>query len=142
MTFEPRPGGAVDKCPCSWCEQTRDHEGYQRRLADEQTMADTVAVGSDEELTVMRKANSVMARRLAVLENDNAVLVRRIEEFERMQHGWNTVSAPASIAKTDLINRIAYVLRTFYYAELSLSSVQPLLALCLELNPEIVEQRR
>jgi chromosome segregation ATPase len=38
--------------------------------------------------------------------------------------------------------RIASVLRTFYYADLTLSNVQPLLALCVEMNPDIIEQRR
>lgn len=38
--------------------------------------------------------------------------------------------------------RVALTLKTFYTAPLSLSSVQPLLALALELNPELVERRR
>ena len=90
---------------------------FQERLAAERAMADTVAVGSDEEVRQLCK--------------DNAVLMKRIEELE---------------AEGELLNiglaRIAYVLRTFYYAQLSISAIQPLLALCLELNPEIVEQRR
>lgn len=48
-------------------------------------------------------------------------------------------------AAVDLLaerKRIAAVLATFYRAELSMSSVQPLLALALELNPELVERTR
>jgi|SRR6516162_2926506 hypothetical protein len=42
----------------------------------------------------------------------------------------------------ETLERIAYVLRTFYYAQISLSTIQPVIALALELNPELVEQRR
>lgn len=48
-------------------------------------------------------------------------------------------------AAVDLLaerKRIAAVLATFYRAELSMSSVQPLLALALELNPDLVERKR
>lgn len=38
--------------------------------------------------------------------------------------------------------RIAKVLAAFYRAELSMSSVQPILALALELNPDLVERAR
>lgn len=38
--------------------------------------------------------------------------------------------------------QIAAVLATFYRAELSMSSVQPLLTLALELNPDLVERTR
>lgn len=41
-----------------------------------------------------------------------------------------------------VISRIAAILATFYHAELSMSSVQPLLALALELNPDLVERAR
>lgn len=48
-------------------------------------------------------------------------------------------------AAVDLLaerKRIADVLATFYRAELTMSSVQPILALALELNPELVERKR
>jgi hypothetical protein len=38
--------------------------------------------------------------------------------------------------------RIAAILATFYRAELSMSSVQPILALALEMNPNLVERAR
>jgi hypothetical protein len=119
---------------------------FKQRLAAERAMADTVAVKGDDEVRLLSKAldtanqNGVAAMyRIEKLTKDNTALVKRIEELEAQR----SVYAPKAMHDAhDLITRIAYVLRTFYYAELSMSSVQPLLALCLELNPEIVEQRR
>jgi len=119
-------------------------EHYKQRLADEQTMADTVATGSDEEVKAMSAEAKWWQSRtyerqeeVRQLQKDNAVLVTRIEELEAAaQKRGDTAGL------LDLLARIAYVLRTFYYAELSLSSVQPIIALAMELNPEIVEHKR
>jgi hypothetical protein len=146
----------------------RTVERFQQRLADEQAMADTVATGSDEEVRRLQWDIKLLSEDKAVLMGDNAVLVARIEELEalrtttardadncimELQHRIVELELARQseidlkgkrdgVIDNDLLMRIAYVLRTFYYAELSMSSVQPLLALCLELNPEIVEQRR
>lgn len=58
------------------------------------------------------------------------------------QAEWKAAALHASTASLDharTIARIAAILATFYRAELSMSSVQPLLALAIELNPDLVE---
>jgi cell division protein FtsB len=100
---------------------------FAQRLADADTMADTVAINSHDEILLLSKQN-------AELRKDNAALVARIEALE--------ATRPVVQEAHDTLARIAYVLRTFYFAELSLSTLQPLMALAIELNPQIVEQRR
>jgi len=173
---------------------------YKQRLADEQMMADTVAVKSDDEVSILTSqiralnalvqkeqrenerlvsANKLIAQeceqvrelkgRNALLESmlsrgetklseENALLRRslgvlntRIEELEdRNKELEEYVGSGANEQKLDMLvgelkereARIAAVLKKFYYTELSISSVQPLVALCLELNPDMVEQKR
>jgi hypothetical protein len=147
----------MDGCECFRCQQLRAAQltpakafeaeavkaaqstlkRYQQRLADEQAMADTVATGSDDEIMMLRSQLKALIVLNGTVQRDNITLTARIEELEAARQKRGDTSA-----LLDQLARIAYVLRTFYFAELSLSSVQPLLALCLELNPEIVEQKR
>jgi hypothetical protein len=67
-----------------------------------------------------------------------SVLNNRIDELEGDRHN---VSSDAE-ALLERLEHIAAVLKTFYFAPVTISSLQPILALALEFNPDIVEQRR
>lgn len=69
--------------------------------------------------------------------------VRRPDEAFTSQE-WQAAARPVSLPcdHERALARIAAILATFYHAELSMSSVQPLLALALELNPDLMEQKR
>jgi hypothetical protein len=95
---------------------------FQKRLADAETMRDTQLDGTEN----------------ALLRRSLGVLTKRIEELEAEI---DTMRGELIEAVPDL-ERIASTLRTFYFAELTASAIQPILALTLELNPDIVEQRR
>jgi hypothetical protein len=73
-----------------------------------------------------------------ILREDNAVLIARIEELEGEIDEIRGTATPL----LEQLERMAATLKTFYYAELSMSTLQPILALCIELNPEIMEKRR
>lgn len=100
---------------------------FKQRLADEHTMRDTIADVREPQREINR-LNSA--------------------HLEQIERSWPSVDTPAVRmvnAAVDLLaerKRIAAVLATFYRAELSMSSVHPLLALALELNPDLVERKR
>jgi DNA repair exonuclease SbcCD ATPase subunit len=132
-------------------------ERFEERLRNEDAMKDTIPFQSPA--NVIGQLDREIAEN-ALLRRSLSVLTSRIEELERQlkQHRseWlnesesDNTKLRAALAKVgELVDcfeaqeqRIASVLRTFYYAELTLSNVQPLLALCVELNPDIIEQRR
>lgn len=73
---------------------------------------------------------------------------QRLADEDTMRGSTPAIDTPSVrivTAVADLLaerKRISAVLATFYRAELSMSSVQPLLALALELNPDLVERTR
>jgi hypothetical protein len=110
-------------------------ERFEERLRNEDAMKDTIPFQSPS--TVLGQLDREIAEN-ALLRRSLSVLTERILELETeidKMRGETMQVIPD-------IERIASVLRTFYYAELTLSNVQPLLALCVELNPDIIEQRR
>ena len=149
---------------------------FQERLAAERTMADTVAVKSDDELSILTSQIRALNALVQKEQRDNERLIQECKELHDMKgrnallesmlsRGETKLSEENALLRRSLsvlntrieelehsrdmyqdniavINRIAIVLRNFYYAELSLSSVQPIIALAMELNPEIVEKLR
>jgi uncharacterized protein Yka (UPF0111/DUF47 family) len=110
-------------------------ERFKERLQNEDAMKDTIPFQSPT--NVIGQLDREIAEN-ALLRRSLSVLTSRIEELESeidKMRGETMQVIPD-------IERIASVLRTFYYADLTLSNVQPLLALCVELNPDIIEQRR
>lgn len=108
-------------------------EKFQARCATEEAMKDT-----EMPLT---HADERAAERLMEFNSHQrgmAVLARRIEELEATNDEMRKNASEA----LETLERVAYVLRTFYFAELSISTIQPLIALAIEFNPSIVEQRR
>lgn len=73
-----------------------------------------------------------------LLRRSLEVLTHRIEELEAEIDEIRGTATPLLAH----MERIAETLRTFYFAPLTLSAIQPILALCIELNEDIVEQRR
>jgi leucyl-tRNA synthetase len=153
----------MDGCECFRCQQLRlaqltptkafeaeavqtaqrTVERFQQRLVDEQAMADTVSVHSDNEVRELNRMIDTLEGQNERLTKDNAVLIARIEELELARQSEIDLKGKRDgVIDNDLLMRIAYVLRTFYYAPLSISAVQPIIALAMELNPEIVEQKR
>lgn len=86
-----------------------------------------------------RQTHDDLENRIATLESEvmhwKTVSAQRwtesryVLELERQQHATSQ-------------SRIAAILATFYHAELSISSTQPIIALALELNPDLVERAR
>ncbi len=74
----------------------------------------------------------------ALLRRSLEVLTRRIEDLEAEN---DDIRANAQ-AVLEPLERVAQVLKTFYFAPVTLSSVQPIIALAFELNPDLVEQKR
>jgi uncharacterized protein Yka (UPF0111/DUF47 family) len=110
-------------------------ERFKERLQNEDAMKDTIPFQSPT--NVIGQLDREIAEN-ALLRRSLSVLTSRIEELESeidKMRGETMQVIPD-------IERIASVLRAFYYADLTLSNVQPLLALCVELNPDIIEQRR
>ena len=102
---------------------------YTQSLQAEDAMRDTDAVPTIAQH--LHDENALLRRSLAVLTT-------RIEELEAQREDI-TGNAEALLQP---LERVAAVLKAFYFAPLTISALQPILALALELNPEIVEQRR
>ncbi len=101
-------------------------ERFEERLRNEDAMKDTEPIASIDSLI---QENALLRRSLSVLN-------KRIEELE----GEIYTMRSEYIQTMPDMDRIAETLRTFYFAEHSLSSLQPLIALTLKLNPNIIEQ--
>jgi predicted nuclease with TOPRIM domain len=108
------------------------------KLAEEIERADGLVENIIDRLKESRAENGLLRRSLSVLNN-------RVDELETEIDGLETKDANLRADAEALLERlehIAAVLKTFYFAELSMSSVQPILALAIEFNPDIIEQRR
>jgi chromosome segregation ATPase len=86
----------------------------------------------------VQRVMTIVANRIGVRVEDladwNATAKKLAADHDRIR-----ADAEALLER---LEHIAAVLKTFYFAELSMSSVQPILALAIEFNPDIVEQRR
>lgn len=80
-----------------------------------------------------------LLNRIAILEAEVAQLQRRNGQ---RQHDYLYLLEMERHDKEQFRNRIAAITATFYHADLTISSVQPILALACELNPELVERAR
>lgn len=80
-----------------------------------------------------------LLNRIAILEAEVAQLQRRNGQ---RQHDYLYLLEMERHDKEKFRNRIAAITATFYHADLTISSVQPILALACELNPELVERAR
>jgi hypothetical protein len=135
--FSPNPDGVKPIQDTSLEEYVaRFHQSQEH----EDAMKDTEPIGLlrfSEEQQVQR-VMTIVASRIGVRVEDladwNATAKKLASERDE-------ISANAE-ALLERLEHIAAVLKTFYFAELSMSSVQPILALALEFNPDIVEQRR
>ena len=58
--------------------------------------------------------------------------------IEQERDNWRTIALDRSAQ----LDRIASILRRFHGAEISASSVQPILDLALEMNPDLTDPRR
>lgn len=137
---------SVADCQCPHCVIARANidtnavDRFKTRLAAEapstpaeQFRAEAVAV-----------ANAVQTRddllnRIAILEAEVAQLQRRNGQ---RQHDYLYLLEMERHDKEQFRDRIAAITATFYHADLTISSVQPILALACELNPELVERAR
>lgn len=148
MAFEPRPG-----CPCTWCTLTRSLDRFTERLAAEDAMKDTLDEaqsyvmrnGRFKECFTPRDENPLpLIQRL--MDENAKMRQERVErqlvydELSKLRAENKKMRAERS---PDLmkLGRIAAVLATFYRSTLSMSSVQPLLALAEELNPSLRETK-
>ena len=113
---------------------------FHDRQEHEDAMKDTEPIGLlrfSEEQQVQR-VMTIVANRIGVRVEDladwNVTAGKLAADHDRIR-----ADAEALLER---LEHIAAVLKTFYFAELSMSSVQPILALACEFNPDIVEQRR
>jgi hypothetical protein len=103
-------------------------------VADTRAMASRITASLNGPETIYHLLN-----RIAVLEAD---LAREQRRNGSRSHDYRYLLEMERHDKERFRERIADVLTTFYHAPLSLSSVQPLLALACELNPDLVERAR
>lgn len=80
-----------------------------------------------------------LLNRIAILELEVAQLQRRNGQ---RQHDYLYLLEMERHDKEQFRDRIAAITATFYHADLTISSVQPILALACELNPDLVERAR
>lgn len=80
-----------------------------------------------------------LLNRITILEAEVAQLQRRNGQ---RQHDYLYLLEMERHDKEQFRDRIAAITATFYHADLTISSVQPILALACELNPELVERAR
>lgn len=134
-------------------ERTR-FERFQQRLADEEVMKDTTAATEPRHIgdgisgtTTEWEAYpadgaprlSALADRIAEMEQQIAALRAHAIRADMRPFVSPTPLEQQTVAAFK--QRIAATLTTFYTAPLSMSSVQPLLALAEELNPELRRTR-
>lgn len=79
----------------------------------------------ENRIATLEQQNARLQERMALISNDYRYLLD-LERHDREQFR----------------ERIAAITATFYHAELSISSTQPIIALALELNPDLVERAR
>ncbi len=123
-------------------------ERFKERLRNEDAMKDTemplthiteeLRRVAAEQVVQMQKDNANLAEENARLRRGLSILTKRIEELESEI---DKMRGELVEAVPDL-ERIALTLRTFYFAPVQIASLSPVWALALDLNPDIVEQRR
>jgi hypothetical protein len=144
---------------------------YGRRVEEEAEVvrnAERIATETLNEAITLRRDNAVLVKRIEELEayidslghrDVIAYSKARIEELQAERDQSRLANEEQRLLITSLeaevdelrgtatpcletLERLAHTLKRFYFADLSLSSVQPIIAMCLELNPDIVEQKR
>jgi hypothetical protein len=144
--FSPNPDGVKPIQDTSLEEYVaRFHQSQEHEDAMKDTEPTTTIEALTKDIATIDIAVDALIAKNAALTSENGLLRRslsvlnnRIDELESTR---NNVTSDAE-ALLERLEHIAAVLKTFYFAELSMSSVQPILALAIEFNPDIVEQRR